>query len=70
MSQHKVTNTITSETTCLPKTIEFHGFVYEDLFKKIERITAEFDGFRKEYLSQILEQNQQYLLCETTTCFL
>ena len=49
MSQHKVPKTITSETTCLPKTIESHGFVYEDNFKKIERITAKFDGFNKEY---------------------
>ena len=37
------------ETTCLPKIIESHGFVYEDRFKTIERITAEFDGFSKEY---------------------
>jgi ADP-ribose pyrophosphatase len=40
---------IISETTCLPETIESHGFVYEDHFKRIERIIAKFDGFSKEY---------------------
>ena len=49
MSQHKVPKIIISETTCLPETIESHGFVYEDHFKRIERITANFDGFSKEY---------------------
>jgi len=49
MSQNKYPKKITSETVFLPKTIESHGFVYEDNFKTIERITANFDGFSKEY---------------------
>jgi ADP-ribose pyrophosphatase len=49
LSKDKVPKTITSETTCLPEIIESHGFVYEDNFKRIERITAKFDGFSKEY---------------------
>ena len=44
-----MSKTVISETTCLPETIESHGFVYVDNFKKIERITAKFDGFNKEY---------------------
>ena len=38
-----------NETVSLPLTIESQGIVYEDRFKKIEKITAEFDGFSKEY---------------------
>ena len=41
--------TITSETNCLPEIIESHGFVCEDNFKRIERITAKSDGYSKEY---------------------
>ena len=41
--------TKTNETISLPYNIESNGIVYEDLYKKIEKFTAEFDGFRKEY---------------------
>ena len=44
-----MSKTINSETTCLPEAIESHGFIYEDDYKRIERITANFDGFSKEY---------------------
>ena len=37
------------ETTSLPLTIKSQGIVYEDDYKKIEKITAEFDGFSKVY---------------------
>ena len=37
------------ETTSLPLTTKSHGIVYEDSYKKIEKIRAEFDGFSKEY---------------------
>ncbi len=37
------------ETTSLPLTIKSQGIVYEDDYKKIEKITAEFDGFSKDY---------------------
>ena len=49
MSQSKIQKTTISETTCLPESIQSHGIVYEDKFKRIERITAKFDGFNKEY---------------------
>jgi ADP-ribose pyrophosphatase len=49
MSQEKISKTITTETTCLPESIQSHGFVYEDHYKRIERLTAKFDGFSKEY---------------------
>ena len=39
----------TDETTLLPLTTKSQGIVYEDPYKKIEKITAEFDGFSKEY---------------------
>ena len=37
------------ETTSLPLTIKSKGIVYEDDYKKIEKIIAKFDGFSKEY---------------------
>jgi ADP-ribose pyrophosphatase len=37
------------ETISQPLTIESHGIVYEDPFKKIEKIMAKFEGFNKEY---------------------
>ena len=37
------------ETTLLPLTINSQGIVYEDDYKKIEKIRAEFNGFTKEY---------------------
>ena len=37
------------ETTSLPLSTKSEGIVYEDSYKKIEKITAEFDGFSKEY---------------------
>ncbi len=37
------------ETVLFPLTIKSEGIVYEDRFKKIERIIAQFDGFKKEY---------------------
>ena len=37
------------ETTSLPLTIKSQGIVYEDDYKKIEKITAEFNGFSKDY---------------------
>ena len=49
MSQQKIYKTIAIETTSIPDSIESHGFVYSDNFKRIERITAKFDGFNKEY---------------------
>ena len=41
--------TKTNETISRPYNIESNGIVYEDHYKKIEKITAEFDGFSKEY---------------------
>ena len=49
MNSEKDSETTTDETISLPKIIESHGLVYEDRFKTIERITAKFDGFTKEY---------------------
>jgi len=49
MSQRGDTEIMVSETVNLPNSIESHGLVYEDRFQKIERITAKFDGFSKEY---------------------
>jgi ADP-ribose pyrophosphatase len=37
------------ETASLPLEIESHGTVYEDRYKKIEKIHAVFNGFSKEY---------------------
>ena len=37
------------ETTLLPLATKSQGIVYEDRYKKIEKITARFDGFSKEY---------------------
>jgi ADP-ribose pyrophosphatase len=39
----------TEETALLPHKLEHKGIVYEDKFKKIEKICAQFDGFNKEY---------------------
>ena len=41
--------TKTNETISLPYDIESNGIVYEDPYKNIEKITAKFDGFSKEY---------------------
>jgi|TARA_B100000315_G_scaffold10550_1_gene10142 ADP-ribose pyrophosphatase len=49
MKKNKDREVHIDETTYLPETIESQGFVYEDRFKKIEKITAKFDGFTKEY---------------------
>ncbi|MDC1418091.1 NUDIX hydrolase [Candidatus Thioglobus sp.] len=62
MRQHKIQNTITSETTSLPESIEYHGCVYEDKFKRIERITAKFDGFKKEYFVSDFGQKSAVLV--------
>jgi len=37
------------ETILLPLSVKSQGFIYKDHFKKIEKITAVFKGFRKEY---------------------
>ena len=39
----------TEETNLLPLKIEHKGIVYQDKYKKIERIHAQFQGFLKEY---------------------
>ena len=49
MSDKKDRKIYINETTLLPMTIKSQGIVYEDEYKKIEKITAEFDGFNKEY---------------------
>ena len=41
--------TKTNETISLPYNIESNGIIYEVPYKKIEKITAKFDGFSKEY---------------------
>ena len=38
-----------NETTSLPLSTKSQGIVYEDRYKKIEKIIAKFDGFSKEY---------------------
>ena len=38
-----------SETICFPNKIESNGIIYDDGYKKIEKITDQFDGFTKEY---------------------
>ena len=40
---------VLEETLTRPVAIHSHGVLYEDPFKKIERITAKFEGFSKEY---------------------
>lgn len=42
-------STSSKETTMFPSKIESHGYVFENRFKKIEKLTATFDGFEKEY---------------------
>jgi len=49
MSDKKGRKVHFNETTSLPLTTKSQGIVYEDPYKKIEKITAEFDGFSKEY---------------------
>ena len=49
MNGKKDSEATIGETVSMPKIIESHGFVYEDRFKAIERITADFGGFTKEY---------------------
>ena len=46
MTNKKIFN---NETIQLPLTIESHGIVYKDNFKKIEKVVAIFDNFKKEY---------------------
>jgi ADP-ribose pyrophosphatase len=54
-----------NETVSLPRKIESHGILYEDPYKKIERITAEFEGFRKEYfVSDCGEKAAVLLICD------
>jgi 8-oxo-dGTP pyrophosphatase MutT (NUDIX family) len=43
------------ETTQLPIKVENLGIVYEDKYKKIEKIHAHFEGFSKEYLVSVFE---------------
>jgi len=65
MIQKKINKTTTSETTSLPKSIQSHGLVYSDKFKRIERITAKFDGFNKEYfVSDFGEKSAVLVLCD------
>ena len=47
--ENKKRKTKTSETINLPHKIKSNGIVYEDGYKKIEKITAQFDSFNKEY---------------------
>ena len=39
----------TEETIFMPSKIVLDGIVYSDPYKKIKKITAEFNGFKKEY---------------------
>jgi ADP-ribose pyrophosphatase len=43
------------ETTQLPIKVENLGIVYEDKYKKIEKIHAHFERFSKEYLVSVFE---------------
>jgi len=38
-----------AETISLPIAVKSHGIVYEDCNKQVERVTATFEGFSKEY---------------------
>ena len=49
MSDNKGQKIYIDETTSLPLSTKSEGIVYEDPYKKIEKITAKFDGFSKEY---------------------
>ncbi|MEI7635776.1 MAG: NUDIX hydrolase [Syntrophus sp. (in: bacteria)] len=49
MTTSKKRNKPVEETILLPKRIERKGVVYQDQYKKIERIVALFDSFHKEY---------------------
>lgn len=49
MTNKTNTKTTKRETICLPENIKSYGFVYKDSFKKIEKLIANFDGFKKEY---------------------
>ena len=69
MGKNKMSKTVSFETTYMPKSIESHGIVYRDNFKTIERITAKFDKFRKEYFvsdfgekSAVLVVHDKYVL--------
>ena len=55
MTNKKIFN---NETIQLPLTIESHGIVYKDNFKKIEKVVAIFDNFKKEYYVNFLTQNE------------
>ena len=49
MTNDSSKKTYFEETVSFPLSIKSKGIVYEDRFKKIERITAQFDSFKKEY---------------------
>ena len=49
MGDNKGQKIYVEETTSLPLSTKSEGIVYEDPYKKIEKITAKFDGFSKEY---------------------
>jgi len=49
MGKNKDLKIHTEETVSLPSAIETLGTVYEDRYKKIEKIRAVFDDFTKEY---------------------
>ena len=65
MSPKNINKITTSETTSLPKSIKSHGLVYSDNFKRIERITAKFDSFNKEYfVSDFGEKSAVLVICD------
>jgi 8-oxo-dGTP pyrophosphatase MutT (NUDIX family) len=49
IDKKKKRETKTCETISLPHSIESNGIVYDDGYKQIEKITAQFDSFNKEY---------------------
>ena len=49
MSENSELEPQIEETTLLPSKIEHQGIVYQDKYKRIEKIHAQFHGFRKEY---------------------
>jgi hypothetical protein len=64
MSKRRDPEVYMGETVSLPFAIEQNEIVYKDRFKTIEKITAKFEGFNKEYfVSDVGEKAAVLVIC-------
>lgn len=58
------------ETSALPRRIEPQNIIYQDRYQTLQRVVAEFDGFRKEYhVSDHGDRSALLVVCDGQVLF-